>query len=218
MFGGTMERKRIALTRRHLERANIPERYWTDVRLGNVPDSAPYKEDVLWYLRNLESNIARGDGLLLYSQANGTGKTGLATIVLRMALMLGFTGFYIRAAALQTAEVTDRMFDEFELVSDRVRNVDVLVLDDLGKEHKAKSGFTENLVEDVIRERVQRAKATIITTNLLPGQLETEYSKDFRDVLREAFHPIHVVDGANGGVDWRQKKKSELKWRLRKTS
>lgn len=213
-----MGRNRIKLTKRHLERANIPERYWSDVRLGNIPDSAPYKEDLLRYLRNLEENVERGDGLLLYSQSNGTGKTAISTIVLRMALMLGYTGFFIRAAALQKAEVTDRAFDEFELVSDRVRNVDVLVLDDLGKEHKAKSGFTESMVEDVIRERVQRAKTTIITMNLLPGQLDTEYSKDFRNVLKEAFLTIHVVDAEEGGVDWRERKKQQLKWRQRRTS
>lgn len=201
------------LTERDLRRAGIPEKYW-DVRFGRIPDEAPYKEKVRVFLKNLRDHLDHGDGMVYWAKETGTGKTALSVITLRFALLYGYTGYYIRASALQTAAVRNHLFSETQTIEQRARNVDLLVLDDLGREHSAASGFTESFVEDVIRERVQRAKSTVITTNLsFPAKLEERYGEHLISVLGESMLHTHVVPASEGGVNWREWRRDQLRQR-----
>lgn len=202
---------RRELNAQDLVRAGIPEKYW-DVRFGKIPDGTPYKEKIKKFLKKLPEHLDHGDGMVLWAKETGTGKTALSTIIARFALMYGYTAYYIRASALQTAAIRSHMFSEMQTIEQRARDVDLLILDDLGREHSAASGFTESFVEDVIRERVQRAKSTALTTNLVfPGGLEERYGQHLLSVVGESMLNTHVVPSSEGGVNWRNIRRNQLK-------
>lgn len=197
------------LTNVMLERANLPELYW-DVAFKNVPQEAKYRPMIQRYVKNIIEVGGEGMGLFLWSIKNGTGKTSLAALVMRQFLKHGASGYYCRCDELMDDVIKNKMFDEFTTVRDWVRTCDVLVLDDVGKEHKGASGYAENLIESVIRDRVQRKRATLISTNLSPDQIPKMYSKDLADVMKEAFYIVNVLGVEGGGRYWREDRKNKL--------
>lgn len=203
------------LTTRDLERANIPRRYW-DAKLAAIPESAPYRADVAHYIGNLVPLVELGIGLYLWSEQNGTGKTAIACIILKEAMKNRLSAYYIRSQALKDAVLSDLMFDEANTVRDRVRAVEVLVIDDFAKEYKGATGYAETLIEDVIRDRVQQKRVTILTSNLAPDKIKVFFSEDLSDVLREAAATLRIVGGDEGGKTWREEGKAEVKRMMRR--
>jgi DNA replication protein DnaC len=198
-------RKR-ALTSYDLERANLPRRYW-NVRFSEIPDTAPYKGQVARYLRDIVGEVEKGRGLMITHPMNGTGKTGIACLIAKRAMIEGFTVYYTMSETYKTAVVRNQMFDDVQSVYERAREVDVLVIDDFGKEYKGESGWIESELENLIRERVQAGRTTLLTANLLPNQLRTEYTKDLASVLNEAVYVLLVPGSLEGGKDWRDERK-----------
>lgn len=196
---------RDRLTSADLLRANLPARYWRGVKLSNIPETAPYLGDVTRYIDRIGEFLDAGIGLTLFSSENGTGKTAIASMAIRAALMHRKSAFFVRAATLQDSKIRDVVApDSDEYLMDRAASVELLVIDDFGKEHQAHSGFTVTLMEDLLRGRVQQARATIITTNLTPKEFRTVYSVDLAQAVKEALIPVHVVGEAHGGKDWRE--------------
>jgi DNA replication protein DnaC len=86
--------------------------------------------------------------------------------------------------------------------SERARDVDVLVLDDLGTEHHDAAGAIERMMEGLLRYRLQRGRVTILTSNISPMKLGPHTEEDrrvdgpyrgkFVEVIREALFPIEV--------------------------
>lgn len=194
--------KKEKLTNADLVRANIPERYW-DVRFDAIPDTAPYKGQVARYLRDVEDNVENGRGLFVTHPKNGTGKTGIACLIGKRALLQGFTVYYTMSEAYKKAVVKNQMFDEYELVEDRARSVDLLILDDFGKEFKGDSGWIESELENLFRERAQAKKTTIATGNNTPSQIVAQFGKDLSSVLKESAYVLVVPGAEDGGRDWR---------------
>ena len=80
----------------------------------------------------------------------------------------------------------------------RVRNVQFLVIDDIGKEGPQRSrDVSESMVDAVIRARNAASLPTIITTNLSPEEVDQGYS--VASLLAGTVKPVHVV-----GQDYRQ--------------
>jgi DNA replication protein DnaC len=142
-----------------------------------------------------------GQGLHLHGP-NGTGKTSIAVLAAMEALRLGASVLFVTAEQLRRASIEDIWFDESQLLLDRAREVDLLVVDDLGKEHRGDSGYAERLLEDVLRQRSSRRLTTIFTTNVPVGSAEKKsglfgiYSQSMLDVSRESMRPLQV-SGAN---------------------
>lgn len=75
---------------------------------------------------------------------------------------------------------------------DDAYNVRVLVVDDVGKEHKSLSGWQVNVLHDIIRNRHTNGFPTVVTTNLVPDDWEDMYGPATRSFLKEAFSTIDV--------------------------
>lgn len=192
------------LTIGDLKRANVPQRFWL-VQYCKIPDTAPYKPKVYKYLKELESFFDSGVGLFLWSNENSTGKTSIAVTILKMALRLGKTAYFEESGRLKNALIHKDEFEDNVLIENRIRNVDLLVLDDVGKEYRTESGFAENVLESVLRDRSQKMKLTILTSNLQPNKMETLYSADLAALLKETMIPLNIA-----GYDWRKAKAEEL--------
>lgn len=201
-----MRTPRPKLTTADLLRANIPRRYW-EVSFDKVPETAPYRGAVQKYLTNLGQHLERGEGLFLTHPTNGTGKTALAALVAKRALRLGYRAYYTMSEVYKTAVVQNQMFDEAQTVYDRARDVELLVLDDFGKEHKGASGWIESELENLIRERVQQRKTTVLTANILPQAISTHFTEDLASLLREGCYILLIPGEDSGGKNWRDEHK-----------
>ena len=166
-----------------MHRACIPERYW-NVMLKNIPDSVPYKQAAKAYMRDLEKFIKDGVGLFLWSKDNSTGKTALGILCLMQTMRLGKTAMFIPSFDLTAYSVDKNMFDEGQTMFERARKVDVLLIDDADKEYKTSSGWAENMVENMIRYRVQKNKVVIVTSNLPPSDIKNVYSKALSELCQ----------------------------------
>jgi DNA replication protein DnaC len=146
-----------------MERMRIPPRYREAHFDGVSP--GPHKLELYNYLVALDDMLARGIGLVLHGK-NGTGKTSLAVIALKEARRRGHTGLFVEAAALKDIKFGQKTFEAEMRLWDRILDVDVLVLDDLGKGVRDKEGAEERLLDELLRFRGAYCRTTFITTNM----------------------------------------------------
>lgn len=203
VLGGVVVVRRLTVG--DVRRANIPERYW-NVRFSEIPEGLDYREKVGKYLSDLPDMLDKGIGLYLWSLQNSTGKTSIATLVIKQALRHRKTAFFEESGRLKNLLIKGDNFEEGVTIENRVLNVDVLVIDDIGKEYRTQSGFAENQLETIVRARVQNMKTTIMTGNVHPKDLKNIYSEDFSALLRESMVQLNIV-----GHDFRAERERELR-------
>jgi DNA replication protein DnaC len=196
------------LTVADMKRANVPERFW-NVKLSEIPEHLEYRDKVRKYLEKMDDMLAQGVGLFLYSDENSTGKTSIAVLALKQVLRLRRTAYFEESGRLKAALIRAEEFEENIPIERRIRTVDLLVLDDVGKEYRTESGFAENTIESVLRDRSQSMRPTILTSNLKPNKIEQVYSADLAALLRETMIPLRI-----SGYDWRALKAEELRQML----
>ena len=113
------------------------------------------------------------DGWIVLSGASGCGKTHIAAAIVNRLLEHGSPALFVvvpdlldhlRAAYQPGAEVGyDELFE-------RVRNTPVLVLDDLGTQ--APTAWAQEKLFQLINHRFNSRLPTVVTTNLLPEQID----------------------------------------------
>lgn len=200
-----------------MKRANCPARYWT-AEWDKLPLTAAYTETLTHFRDTLPTLLDQGVGVYLWSPENGTGKTAVAALFVIAAIQHGYSAFFVRSSEMKEAVVENQRFDDTTTLRERLREVEILVIDDLGKEHKGASGFAEGLLEDVVRDRTQWRRSTFFTSNLNPKQLAGIYSADFADVLKECTMPVLMGGPDKGGKLWREEERQRLKALLPKGS
>ena len=196
------------LTVADMNRANVPPRFW-NVKLSEIPEHLEYRDKVRKYLEKMDEMLENGIGLFLYSDENSTGKTSIAVLALKQALRLRRTAYFEESGRLKAALIRAEEFEENIPIERRIRTVDLLVLDDVGQEYRTESGFAENTIESVLRDRSQSMRLTIMTSNLKPNKIEQVYSADLAALLRETMIPLRI-----SGYDWRALKAEELRQML----
>lgn len=159
---------------------------WTDATgVGNAALT-----EVFDYLDDSDHLINSGIGLFL-TGSPGTGKTMIASLLLKKLVAHGqrcfFTTFhtlldYFTAGWTSTEEKA--WFDK------RVRNAGVLVIDDIGREHKGRIDVAVSTLDHVLRSRVASARPTIVTTNLALDELAEIYTRNAASLLTEGAIPI----------------------------
>ena len=158
------------------------------------------------YLANVEWYVNSGCGLILYGRM-GTGKTLLSTLLLKAMVSLGYDSYFTTfAEMLDTFRSTYRSEDEKEWFYRRVKNASVLVLDDVGREHRPTRWITheerkdrgqvsgvardttalaESTMDEVLRHRVASSLPTVLTTNMALEDLEASYGTNVMSLLHE---------------------------------
>lgn len=214
--GATAERPIVVrsarpLTEDDLRLMRVPERFWGS-SIDQVSDGK-HKTVALTYIRRLTEAISRGGGLLLWGD-NGVGKTALAVVIQKQARRMGFTGLFIRSADLLRADMNKQWFDSThtQTVYERARSVDLLVLDDMGKEHHAPSGYAAgyapDMLEDLVRDRSSRLRSMIVTTNMTPTEIKSDsiYKGSMSEILKGSTMALKFT-----GPDHREAEKDDLK-------
>lgn len=158
-----------------------------DAVVGNF--SAAQRKALGTYPEMLDEARKRGHGLFLWGP-NGTGKSYVAAALCKRARgQFRISAYSVSAFELKEAWIKDvpasEDFDETRI--ERVQKVQFLVIDDVGKEHRAKnSGFAENQLDALLRHRHKWLLSTVITTNLDPGEFRDIYGVSASDLCREA--------------------------------
>jgi len=88
--------------------------------------------------------------------------------------------------------------------SDELRWVlccDLLVLDDLGMEHLGERGYFLSLFDEVVEERYENERRTVITTNFTGEHFVNRYGQRVADRLREAGLFIEIAEESMRGKE-----------------
>jgi DNA replication protein DnaC len=169
-----------------LERAGIYERY-INCNLNLLQDNPGInqadKEKILQFNLNLKQHLKKGEGLILRGPV-GTGKTTVAVAVLINVLKLNGYGLFVSMASLldnifTLKEQNKQTWLDYEY---RLKNVGLLVIDDLGAEYKR--DWVLNKFDAIISERYNRCRSTIITSNLGIKDMQGTYANRVMDRLR----------------------------------
>lgn len=156
-------------------------------------------DEVLFYAENLEKARQKGISILLFGP-NGTGKTLLGCCLLKVALLKGYSVQMTSLGGIIEA-YTDGWteYNKRERFNKRIKNVDFLLIDDVGKEYRAKSNdLTEIAFDNLIRYRSFRHKPFILTTNASSEALHNTYGKSLMSLIYGKCLNIFV-----DGVDYR---------------
>lgn len=201
------------------EKAGIPVRF-RDLGLNDYEPNDPTGEDALdkayAFVENFKNHFVspnrrmRGDypsrredigrGLMLWGR-NGTRKTTLAASIATEVqwLSLNYQVFMIRFADYKnalTATYGDKDSEEYQEAKRVLRLAEkatLLVLDDIGQEHRTSSGFTESVLHELIRRRVEDSRPTVMTTNVDPDDMYSVYGPSFDSFRKEAFETIQMA-------------------------
>lgn len=116
---------------------------------------------------------------LLFVGKAGTGKTFMSSCIANEAVNSGYTVLYQTAPLLMDMLIEAKfasLKDEIKKEQyDRVFDVDLLIIDDLGTENINNIKFTE--LFNIINTRLLKDKKTIISTNLTLSDLAKEYDE-----------------------------------------
>lgn len=191
---------------RFLLNANIGTAYqrlaWEDAQ---AVSDASLKEATSYVGPLWDSYSANGCGLILWSESPGTGKTMLASLLLKKLLEQGADGYFCQFNELLDSYTAGwRDTEQRDWFTRRVQNAGALVIDDIGKENQNRGNTVDSLLDQVVRHRVANAKPTIITTNLRPDEMGKRYYSGLLSLLAESALMVEIrTDFAKDTQDYR---------------
>jgi len=193
------------LSIQHLKRMNIGKRYWS-ATLDNIDKTSPHGEVIRKYLNNLSLMVEKGVGMYLWGE-NSRGKTYSACATLKEIQAAGFFTYCVMADQLRSIYIDRSMFDPEMSVVQRVEQVGILLIEDLGKEYVGKgSGWAELCFENLLRKRTRELKPTFITTNLSPKDFKERYKESAQAICLEGMIACQVK-----GPDYRKRIQNSLR-------
>jgi len=138
----------------------------------------------------------------------GLGKTFLCNCIAREILDKGHAVLYAPAAKLFKI-IEDARFNRNEMIApseqiDFFYSAELLIIDDLGTEFLTIA--TQSALFDIVNSRILDGRATIISSNLSPKDMEEQYSDRLVSRLSEHYEFCHFL-----GSDIRQAKKYAFK-------
>jgi DNA replication protein DnaC len=162
-------------------RYGIPKEFWYHELLKI--DNVGLRGVVERYIAGIEKMYENGIGLMLVGP-NGTGKTLASVVILKGAIRHDYTGYFTSLGEVISATLAGWANPEAkEDFEHRIQNTQFLVLDDVGKEYRAKSGISEIIFDNLIRYRSQNMLPTLFTSNKPLAEIGTEYGKSLESLV-----------------------------------
>ena len=136
---------------------------------------------------------------LLFVGGTGLGKTHLSLAIAREVIDKGYGVIYASVQNLM-ARLEEERFNSGYVSTDEeaelrylsmVMETDLLILDDLGTEYL--NQFISSTIYNLVNTRLLRNKATIISTNLLPGEIGKRYSDRLVSRLFGSYKTVNFI-------------------------
>lgn len=190
---------RTTLSNKNLINMGVPKAL-LDLSLEDLDLNEKILDYVQGYIDNIDNSFKYNKGLFLYG-SNGTGKTSIASIVIKEAYRHRYTAkrmtwvdymtLYTRAWGCNNFELKMHTEDVIKDIKDR----EFLVLEEIGKEQDNKLAMT--LLEDLLRHREDKGFPTIICTNLSPKSVVERYGASIESLIKGNMTPIKLVGKDN---------------------
>ena len=123
---------------------------------------------------------------IFYFGSFGAGKTMCANLILKELVKMGrrcFATTFANTVEQFTSGWNSN--DQKKYFENKFVNSDFLLLDDLGKEMRTKNNLPETLFDNLLRQREQAGKVTIITTNIKYEELAHGYGHGVLSMMNE---------------------------------
>lgn len=190
---------RTTLSNKNLINMGVPKAL-LDLSLEDLDLNEKILDYVQGYMDNIDNSFKYNKGLFLYG-SNGTGKTSIASIIIKEAYKHRYTAkrmtwvdymtLYTRAWGCNNFELKMHTEDVIKDIKDR----EFLVLEEIGKEQDNKLAMT--LLEDLLRHREDKGFPTIICTNLAPKSVVERYGASIESLIKGNMTPIKLVGKDN---------------------
>lgn len=190
---------RTTLSNKNLINMGVPKAL-LDLSLEDLDLNEKILDYVQGYMDNIDNSFKYNKGLFLYG-SNGTGKTSIASIIIKEAYRHRYTAkrmtwvdymtLYTRAWGCNNFELKMHTEDVIKDIKDR----EFLVLEEIGKEQDNKLAMT--LLEDLLRHREDKGFPTIICTNLAPKSIVERYGASIESLIKGNMTPIKLVGKDN---------------------
>lgn len=187
---GVPPRKRLSV--KNLLSRGIP-RLFINATINQYDIDSKIKRTINNYLDELDQMYEDCINLVLYG-SNGNGKSFCATLVVKEAYIQRYTSYITTFQSLLDLQFKKDKEEVRELLDDYY-NADFLVIDEIGKEIKAKSEFNVIILEEILRLRDTKGLPTILCTNLEIEDLFEEYGQSVASLVRGNFVKLKFKDG-----------------------
>lgn len=203
----------------------VPKRF-RDLRFSQLDETSKIVVAAeRWVTGYVIGDLPVGRGLALIGPP-GRGKTAVACAAINelrwrlreelaaklVDLAVGYTtfeGYLKRERRIMQLEALLRKTDDIDDVNDlreltalqmQMRNdVDVLLIDDVGKEHTTATGYAEDEFDHLLRHRYDLGLTTLLTSNVAIKNWGQRYSAAMESFVHEAFEIVKA-----DGVDYRK--------------
>jgi len=183
-------------TKNKFRYCNLPENYW-EAKLDKIQTCSHPELLDEWLYNSRES--MQGKGLMITGKY-GRGKSAVAAIIAKQCLARGIFSYWVNYDELMNTMMSKEMFSEHQSLPDRLRNVELLIIDEVHIKAKKGADYPLGFLDVLVRTRIQKGKTTIITTNQTPKTLKSfdlkELTTSFVEVAKEAFTGI-LITGDN---------------------
>ena len=150
--------------------------------------------------RELIAKLGNNPPSLILTGHTGVGKTHLAHAIAGEAIKNGASVLYFTAPQL-FEHLSELTFSRNYSLEDRdlISGCDLLIIDDLGTE--LTNTYTASELFRLIEERIQKKRATVISTNLTASEIKNRYSERISSRIGSSYQLLHL-----SGDDLRMRK------------
>ena len=159
----------------------IPPEYW-GVEQFDFQYNKSNLEQVVRYCGDIRRARTDGIGFTMLGE-NGTGKTAMSIYILAKALRAGYTAAYLTAHSYLTSIPASWYDSGLRTWLDELVRADFLVLDEMGKEHKAKEEAKMAELDSLLRARAAAFKPTTVITNMSVAEFRNAYGASVDSIL-----------------------------------
>ena len=150
--------------------------------------------------KSYAENFSVNSPSLFFFGKTGLGKTFLSSCIAKKLIEDGHNVVYSSLVRLLPQIEDERFHRSDGDTMSILRDAELVILDDLGSEFQKQ--FTDSVIYEILNERINTGRPTIISTNLTTKELDKKYNDRIVSRLTGCFMPVMFI-----GNDVRQEKR-----------